>query len=301
MNLFSYFLDYDEPLFRPPSEAFSMIFQVTLGCSWNKCSFCEMYKSKSFTSRKEEDVLEEIRRAGETFPEVKKVFLADGNAFVLSSSRLLRILDALKKSFPSLSRVSSYALPRDILSKSSEELVSLREAGLQLIYVGIESGDDNVLKMVDKGESADSTVEGLLKAQEAGIQCSVMIINGLAGSQYYREHALNSALLVNRVQPRYLSTLVLTLPYGLPKYQKQFKGIFHPMTELELLEEMKIFIENLELERTVFRSDHASNFLILKGTLNRDKEEFLTNIKKIRSLFHDNPSLKRSKPHLFSL
>lgn len=179
-------IDYDEPLFRPPSEAYSLILQVTLGCSWNKCAFCEMYTSKKFTLRSEDEIKHEIQRAAVIYPGVQKIFLADGNAMVLSSQRLLGILEAIKENFPGVRRVSAYALPGDILAKTPDQLKALREAGLQLVYVGIESGDDEVLRMIDKCESANSTVEGLLKVQEAGIDCSVMIVNGLAGLKYSR-------------------------------------------------------------------------------------------------------------------
>ena len=272
-------IDYDEPLFRPPSEAYSLILQVTLGCSWNKCAFCEMYTSKRFTLRSEDEIKHEIQRAAVIYPGVQKIFLADGNAMVLSSQRLLGILEAIKENFPGVRRVSAYALPGDILAKTPDQLKALREAGLQLVYVGIESGDDEVLRMIDKCESANSTVEGLLKVQEAGIDCSVMIVNGLAGLKYSRQHAVNSAKVLNKIQPKFFSTLVLTLPFGIEKYKKSFGGSYTHMNEPELLKEMELLIENTELNRTVFRSDHASNFLVLKGVLSRDKERMLKSIR----------------------
>ena len=275
---------YDEPLFRPPAEAYSLIFQVTLGCSWNKCAFCQMYTSKHFTVRKEEEVLEEIQRSAAFYPGVRKVFLADGNAMVLSTQRLLRILTAIKKTFPGVGRVSSYALPKDILSKTPGELTALREAGLQLIYVGIESGDDEVLRMVDKGETADSTVEGLQKAWEAGIDSSVMIVNGLAGLKYSEQHAVNSAKILDRIQPRFFSTLVLMLPFGIGAYNEKFGGTYIHMDVPDLLKELELLIKNTGLERTIFRSNHISNFLPLKGTLSRDKEKLLETIRMSRGI-----------------
>ncbi len=269
---------YDEPLFRPPAEAYSLIFQVTLGCSWNKCAFCEMYRSKQFQARKEQDVLEEIKQAAIFHPGVRKIFLADGNAMVLSTERLLNILKALKKAFPDIRRVSAYALPKDILAKPAHELTALREAGLQLVYVGIESGDDEVLRMVNKNESASSTLEGLLKAQEAGIKCSVMVVNGLAGLNYSEQHAVHSAQLLNKIQPLYFSTLALMLPFGEEVYKERFKGTYTPMGMPELLKEMELLISHTELDRTIFRSNHVSNVLVLKGTLSRDKENLLETI-----------------------
>jgi radical SAM superfamily enzyme YgiQ (UPF0313 family) len=274
-----FFMQYEEPLFRPPAEAYSLIFQVTLGCSWNKCAFCEMYRSKPFQARKEEEVLAEIRQAGTFYPGVRKIFLADGNAMVLSTQRLLKILETIKNVFPGAGRVSTYALPQDILAKSAGELTALRQAGLQLLYVGIESGDDEVLRMINKSESAASTIEGLLKAKEAGIKCSVMIINGLAGLKYSEQHALHSAHLLNQTQPLYFSTLVLTLPYGKDLYEKRFDGAYIPMAMPELLKEMELMLEHTELDRTIFRSNHVSNFLVLKGTLSRDKEKLLNSIR----------------------
>jgi len=275
---------YDEPLFRPPAEAYSLIFQVTLGCSWNKCAFCQMYTSKHFTVRKEEAVLEEIQRSAAFYPGVRKVFLADGNAMVLSTQRLLRILNTIKKTFPGVGRVSSYALPKDILSKTPDELTALREAGLQLIYVGIESGDDEVLRMVGKGETADSTVEGLQKAREAGIDSSVMIVNGLAGLKYSERHAVNSAKILDRIQPRFFSTLVLMLPFGIDAYKEKFGGTYIHMDVPDLLKELELLIKNTRLERTIFRSNHISNFLPLKGVLSRDKEKLLETIRMSRGI-----------------
>jgi len=272
-------LNYDEPLFRPPAEAYSLILQVTLGCSWNKCGFCEMYKSKQFRVRDEALVLAEIRRAGSLYGDVQKVFLADGNALVLPARRLLTVLSAVKEAFPGLRRVSTYALPADILAKSPQELTELREAGLELLYVGIESGDDEVLHMTGKGETAASTTEGLLKAHDAGMKSSVMIVNGLAGLKYSRQHALHSALLLNKVQPLFFSTLVLTLPYGIDKYRRGFKGTYIPMGFPQLLKELEMLLEATGLNRTIFRSNHVSNVLVLKGNLSRDKEKLLEQIR----------------------
>lgn len=271
-------LNYDYPLFRPPSEAASLIFQVTLGCSWNRCAFCEMYPKKQFLARNENVVREEIKKASAVFPGVRKIFLADGNALVLSWRRFNTILETIREYFPELIRVSCYALPQDIISKSPDELSQLRGSGLKLIYVGIESGDDRVLKMVNKSETFESTRLGLLRAKEAGIKTSVMILTGLAGKKYSEQHALNSASMVNAIQPDYLSTLMLMFPLGIEHYKKKFNGMFIPMNQEDLLRELEIFISQTELQRTVFRSDHASNYLMLKGVLSRDKDHFLKKI-----------------------
>ena len=274
----NYPISYEEPLFRPPSEARSLILQPTIGCSWNRCAFCEMYTTKKFRIRDLGEVKDEIRAIGEMQPEIRKVFLADGNAIVLAVDYLLEILDELKNAFPKLMRASAYALPKDLLTKTEDELFMIREAGLKLIYVGIESGDDEVLKMVNKGETAATSVEGLLKAKKAGIKSSVMILSGLGGKRYSRQHAENSAKVVNAIQPEFLSTLVLSYPHGMEHYKKRFKGDFEPCDIPDLLQELKIFIGATDLDQTVFRSDHASNYLILKGTLGREKERMLQEI-----------------------
>lgn len=275
-------LNYHEPVFRPPGEALSLIFQITLGCSHNECAFCEMYSQKQFSLRPQEDILDEILLAADAMPDTRRIFLADGNAMVMPTDRLLEILDSIQRYFPQVTRISAYALPSDIRRKSPQELLALRQAGLRLVYVGIESGDDELLKLVNKKETADSTVKGLLKARKFGIACSVMIVTGLGGKQYSRQHAIHSAGVLNRIQPEFLSTLVLSLPFGEDHYKKKFGGEFVMMNAAELLAETELLIQHLELNRTVFRSDHASNFLVLKGTLSRDKEHFLTQIKAAR-------------------
>lgn len=269
---------YDEPLFRPPSEAYSMIFQVTKGCSWNRCAFCEMYTSKKFSVKLQEEIEKEIAEATKFYPETRKVFLADGNAMVLSYNRLAHILDLLDEHFPRLTRVSAYALPSDILAKTDEELESLKAKGLQLLYVGIESGDDELLRLINKSETADSIIESLKKARKAGLKLSVMIINGLGGKEYSEQHARNSAHVVNEVQPEFLSTLVLSYPFGIEHYRKRLGVSFTPLDLQGLLKEMQVFIKDLSLEHSIFRSDHASNYLVIKGVLSRDKEKLLKEI-----------------------
>ncbi len=271
----SFPLQYQEPLFRPPSEADSLILQVTFGCTWNHCAFCEMYQTKAFQVKKEEDVIREIEAIAAFDPGVRKVFLADGNPMALSTHRLLFILKAIKKHLPKVRRVSTYALPRDILAKTTEELIMLKTAGLTLLYVGIESGDDEVLKLINKGETSESTVDGLLKAKAAGMKISAIILNGVGGKQYSHQHAIHSAKVLNAIQPEYTSILVLSFPYGVERYQNRFTGSYIPMTIMDLLIEMQVFIEHTELEASIFRSNHASNYLILSGILSKDKATFI--------------------------
>lgn len=278
--MFDFFpINYDEPLFRPPSEAESLILQITFGCTWNKCAFCEMYSSKKFTIKKDEDIIAEINAIARIQPGIRKIFLADGNPMTLSTNKIMTVLNAINKEFPKVRRVSTYANPKDILSKTPEELKELKNAGLKLIYVGIETGDDELLKMVNKGETSSSIIEGLLKAKEAGIKLSVMILNGLGGLKYSEQHAINSAKILNSVQPEYASVLVLSFPFGLDHYIKRFLGDYQPMNITELLKEMELFISNTELQSTIFRSNHASNYLVLSGVLPQAKDKFLEQIR----------------------
>ena len=273
-------IEYHQPLFRPPSEGNSLILQVTLVCSNNECAFCEMYKTKKFTVRKREKVQEEILNIKQLGIPVQKIFLADGDAFVLSKKRLLEICTDINDSFPNLKRISAYALPSNINSKSIEDLVELRKAGIKLLYIGIESGDNEVLESVSKGETYASTKEALLKLKKAGIKASVMVLIGLGGKQLSKQHAIESAKLVNETQPEFVSTLVLSFPYGVEKFKQEFRGEYEEMNQKELLEELRLFIQNLELQNSTFRSNHASNYLVLKGQLNQDKDNFLALIDK---------------------
>jgi radical SAM superfamily enzyme YgiQ (UPF0313 family) len=211
-----------------------------------------MYTSKSFRIKKEEDIFTEIKAMQVYGTSIRKVFLADGNAFVLSYERLSRILDRLNTSFPKLRRISAYALPKDILSKTDEELNQLADKGLNLLYVGIETGDDELLQAINKGETYGSTSQALIRARRAGIKLSVMILNGLGGRKFTEQHAVNSARIVNEIQPEYLSTLVLSFPYGTDHFKKRFAGNFEELTKTELIAEMGNFISCLELENTVF-------------------------------------------------
>jgi radical SAM superfamily enzyme YgiQ (UPF0313 family) len=271
-------IQYHEPLFRPPSEARSLILQITLGCSWNKCSFCEMYTSKEFSARKEADIFKEIDSFVPYADQIKRIFLADGDPLVLSNRRLMRILEKLNATFPNLQRISTYASPTNLSRKTNEELKDLYDAGLSLLYVGIESGDSQVLESIQKGETFETTIEGLNKSKAIGMSSSVMIINGVGGTALSHNHAIHSAKVLNETQPKYASTLVLTAHKGLEHYKSRFLGDFEELNQLELFTELQAFMEVLELNETIFRSDHASNNLVLKGVLGKDKEMFLNQI-----------------------
>jgi radical SAM superfamily enzyme YgiQ (UPF0313 family) len=272
---------YVEPVFRPPSEAESLILPVTDGCSWNECTFCEMYTApqKKFRARDEAEVLESIRLTGERYgDQVRRVFLADGDATVLPTRRLLAILDAIRVYLPAVRRISSYCLPRNLRKKSQAEVDELAAAGLSMVYVGAESGDDQVLAAVHKGETFETTREALDKLGAAGITRSVMVLNGLGGKVYSRQHAENSARLANATQPEYLATLVVSFPLGEQRFRADFPE-WEPLSQHELFVETEQLLSTLELKRTVFRSDHASNWLVLKGTLGADKARLLAQVR----------------------
>ena len=274
------YFKYNEPLFRPPADAYSAIIQATLGCSWNRCAFCEMYTSKRFKARPIDELKPEIETLSKMYPEARKVFLADGDAFTLSTNRLIQILEEINKDFGRIQRISSYAMPRHIASKTQEELITLRALGLKLLYIGIETGDDELLGLIDKGETAKSTVEGIQKAHNAGIETSIMIINGLGGKKYSQQHAVNSAKVINQINPKFLSTLTLSMPYGESHFRKKFRGDYTPLYIVELFEELKTFIGLTDLNNVIYRSNHVSNNLVLSGTLSKDKNTILEQINK---------------------
>lgn len=280
-----YPIDYIEPVFRPPSEWKSLILQVTNGCSWNKCTFCDMYTSdsKKFRPKKLELIEQEILNVVASKQPVARVFLADGDAMMLPFDRLAAILVLIRTHLPQVTRVSSYCLPRNLKNKTVEQLQQLKALGLSLVYVGCESGDDEVLALINKGETFQSSLDALLKLKQSGIKSSVMILNGLGGPQLSKQHAQNSAKLMNLAQPEYLSTLVVSFPLGLERFAKSFNGRFKELTQQELFQEMEYLLCDLSLNKTIFRSDHASNYLVLKGILGKDKEQLLA---KVRMALH---------------
>ncbi len=281
-------LDYHMPLYRPPSEANSLILQVTLGCSFNRCSFCSMYRSKHFEIRPIDEVLSEIDTVKRAYGGARRVFLADGDALACSTDHLLMILDALQEAFPALERVTAYALPNNLQRKSSKELATLREHRLTMIYYGIESGSTEILKRITKGATPQSMVEGLNKAKEAGLTVSATVILGLGGRTYWQEHVDETASLVNRLRLDYLSTLQLHLePVVEGEFMEKFArrgGEFKSQGDIGILEEQLRLIAKLEPPTPlVFRSNHASNALPLRGTLPGDRELLLSALRAARA------------------
>jgi radical SAM superfamily enzyme YgiQ (UPF0313 family) len=274
-------LVYDEPLYRPPSEAYSQIFQVTIGCSNNTCTFCGMYKMKQFRARPVADVEAEFREIARVRPQTSQVFLADGDALVLKTSRLLSYLGLLYQLFPKLKRVSSYASPKNLLAKSVEELTSLKEAGLDILYYGVESGDAELLEKVHKGVTPDQMAEGTQKALKAGLRLSTTVLLGLGGKKYTEQHALGTAKLLNRINPDFIGALTLMLgPLEQVYSDITFDGDYQPLDKLETLVEMRLIVDNLDVRPCVFRANHASNYLPMKGFLPRDKKAILNLIDK---------------------
>lgn len=273
-------IDYIEPVFRPPSEARSLILQVSNGCSYNNCTFCEMYTSpqKKFKPKAIAEIEKEIKTVAAKMPDMTRFFLADGDAMTLSFRRLKEILECINQHFPNRERVTAYCLPRNIKKKTVEELAELKELGLTMVYVGCESGDDKVLECVQKGETFETSKDALVKLKSAGIKSSVMILNGLGGRKFSEQHAINTARLMNETQPEFVSTLVVSFPMGDERFRAGFNGDFEPLAQSDLFQEIRTFIANLELTDTVFRSDHASNYLVLKGNLGEDKQEMLDKI-----------------------
>lgn len=270
------------PFFRPPSEADSFILRVTRGCAHNSCTYCNMYRGVKFEKLSDEQIMRQIAIAYSVDRDgVRKVFLADGDALVLPTERLLKILYTLKKYFPNLEKVSSYAAPGDILRKSVDELKQLREAGLQLLYYGMESGDSQTLKDIRKGVNGEQSIEVGKRVRAAGMDLSIMIILGIAGVPGSERHALATAHAINEIKPNYLSALSLMLYRGSELKDQFERGEFTPLPPYGLMEELKVIVEHLDLPETehmVFRSNHVSNYIRLAATLPRDKDLLLKDI-----------------------
>lgn len=262
---------YNEPVFRPPSEARSLIFQVTIGCSQNHCAFCGMYKTKRFSLKPVEDVFSEIDGIPARYrPHVDRVFLADGDALVYPFAGLCAILDRLAGAFPNLSRVGSYASPNSLTTKSLEDLRVLREKRLRILYFGLESGDDETLAAVNKGFTAEEMAREACKAREAGMKLSVTAILGLAGRGRSRGHARATAAWVNRVNPEFFSLLTL-----FRRHNEEFIDSLDQCTRRELLAEARELLTHLSPQRTILRSNHVSNFLDLAGSYPKDRERLV--------------------------
>jgi radical SAM superfamily enzyme YgiQ (UPF0313 family) len=267
---------YEGDVYRPPSEAGSWILQATIGCSWNACTYCDMYRAKRFRARPLPELLEEVEEARDALGEgVEKVFVADGDALVLGMETWEPLLRALRGAFPRLRRVSAYAMARNLLAKSPAELARLRELGLSLLYVGPESGDPATLRRIAKGGTFEDHVEAARRAREAGIRISAIFLLGAGGTARSGEHALGSARLAGAMDPRFLSLLTLTVIPGTPLARLEERGGFELPGVEGLLREVRAFVAEAHPTDAIFRTNHASNYLPLEGRLPRDRDRIL--------------------------
>lgn len=271
--------EYDYPLYRPPSEAYSLIIQATLGCSQNKCTFCSMYKSKKFTIKPLEQIKKEIDFFRRYVKKAERIFLADGDALIMPMKILKEIFIYINEKFPEAERISLYGSPKSILLKTPEELLELKKLGLGLIYLGVESGSDKILSSVKKGVSREEIIVAGKKVKKVGIPLSVTAIAGLGGKENSIEHAVETASLISEINPDYFGVLTLMLEEGTELLEEYKKGNFIPLSSSEILEETKLMIKNINVkEKCIFRSNHASNYVSLKGTLPYEKENILKTI-----------------------
>ena len=287
-------MQYEGDIYRPPSEARSLILQVTIGCTHNKCTFCESYKAKKFRLKPFEKVLADLQDARSRYRHVERIFLADGDALCMTAEKLIRLLDAVNEFFPECSRIGTYSRASHVLRKSEDELISLRKAGLGIAYIGAESGSDEVLRRVSKGESADNIIEAVQKAERAGIKTSVTFISGLGSRELMSEHAIKTGEMISVMGASYVGLLTLLLSPEAPLFADVQSGKFALLSPLETLDELEIILEHTNcVKETVLRSNHASNWLALKGTLPRDKERLLAEVRYAKL----NTGVLRSSEH----
>ena len=275
---------YNHPLYRPPSEANSMIFQVTLGCSFNKCSFCNMYRTKEYSERPWEEIKKEIDFAAKAYPETQRIFLADGDALNLATDKLIQILEYTYTKFINLKRVSCYAMPKNILQKKDDDFYKLRAVGLDMFSVGIETGNDILLKKVTTGATSKRIIESCQKAKRHGYILSCMIILGLGGKTYTNEHIRDTARVVSEIAPDYLGALTLYLEDEIyNEFMTKFDEPFTPLDDIAVLEELEMLISNFNpVTPVIFRANHASNIYSVGGTLPNDKHKLLSLIRELK-------------------
>lgn len=269
-------LEYEGVVYRPPSEARSLIIQVTIGCAHNKCSFCSMYKSKKFRIRSLEDVYTDLYEARETFNHIERIFLADGDALVLGMDRLRKICTKIRELFPECRRISAYSTPLDILRKSKEDLEELKSFGFGMLYMGVESGSDIVLERIKKGVTSKEIIEAGRKIKESGIKLSITFISGIGGEELLHEHAKKSAQIINSIDPDYVGLLTLMIDKETEIFNEINLGKFKILDPEKIMFETRELIFNIKsVSNCVFRSNHASNYVALRGTLPQDKEMLL--------------------------
>lgn len=289
-------MEYEGMVYRPPSEAYSLIIQVTIGCSHNKCRFCSMFKDKRFHIRSLEAITEDLEEMRACYRRVGRIFLADGDALCLANSKLMAIMDTINRLFPECERVGIYGSAKDILRKTPQELKELVRAGITIVYIGAESGNDRVLEYVNKGVTRTQLIEAVRKAEDAGMAASVTFISGLGGRALWKEHAIDSATMINEMRPTYASWLTLMLDPKAPILKDIQDGSFEQITPMQVMEEMELMLSHIDMPKdakTVFRSNHASNYISLKGDLPKDRDAMLEQVRAAK----DNPALL--KPEYF--
>lgn len=272
-------LRYEGKVYRPPSESKSVIIQATIGCSHNKCTFCSMYKEDQFRIRKTEEIIEGINSARIDYRNISRVFLADGDALMIKTEELVKILHYIKNIIPECERIGIYASPKSIMTKSIEELKILKAAGLSIAYLGLESGSDEILEDINKGATSDEIIHEANKLKDANILLSVTLISGLGGKEKWKQHAIESAKAINQIQPDFLGLLTLMIEPGTKMYDDVNSGDFQLLNPEEIAVETLLLLENLDVEGCIFRSNHASNYISLKGTLNHDKDIMIKQLK----------------------
>lgn len=271
---------YEGNIYRPPSEAYSLLVQVTVGCTHNKCTFCSMYKDKQFHIRKLEEVLEDLAWARAHYPRVERIFLCDGDALALSMNKLMPILDYIRKNFPECERVTVYGRAEDALRKTDEELRQLYEAGMTMVYVGAESGSEKVLQDINKGETRQQLIDGVKKIEASGMKASVTFISGLAGKAGWEDHAIETGKMISEMSPSYVALLTLMVDPSVPIAEEIRSGRLQLLSPEEVTAETLLMLQHTEVtKKCVFRSNHASNYLSLKGNLPEDKESMMATLR----------------------
>ncbi len=269
-------------IYRPPSEAYSFLLQVTYGCAHNNCTFCGMFKDKKFRVKSEEDVMEDIAAARAYYSRVGRIFLCDGDALCLATEKLLKILNTLTETFPECERIGIYGYPGDILRKTEEELRTLKEAGLWIVYIGAESGSDMILEKIKKDVTRAQIIEAVQKAERCGLTTSVTFINGLGGREHWREHAVETGTMISEMGASYVALLTLMLEPGAPLVDEVRAGTFEVLTGEEVVAETLLMLQHMDVPAKtpcVFRSNHASNYVSLRGDLPKDKERMMEQLK----------------------
>lgn len=275
---------YEGTIFRPPSEAGSLLVQVTIGCTWNKCTFCDMYRDKDFRIRSMEEIRADLLEAVPYRDRIRRIFLCDGDALVMPTAQMSELLTEIRMLFPTLEGVRAYASAKNILQKTEEELRSLYELGLDMVYIGLESGSDKVLTLINKGITKSQMIDAAKLLKKTGIKQSISIISGLGGEALMEEHILETADALNQMQPEYVGMLVLHLGNDADMYKALRDGTFRLLSAGQVIEEMRLLLENLRLDDCLFSSAHVSNYVNLNGHLPHDRELMLEALNRLRKI-----------------